>query len=59
MKYICTLCGYEYDDSAQPVPFHALPENWKCPVCDAPVSAFRPDNLSEDLEQPDRSIRTK
>ena len=43
MKYVCTYCGYVYDDAAQNIPFSELPDNWKCPVCGAPKSAFKPD----------------
>ena len=40
-KYVCTVCGYEYDpeigdeDSGiEPgVEFEDLPEDWVCPVC--------------------------
>ena len=47
-KYICGICGYEYDpaygdpDSNIPVgtPFEKLPEDWICPVCGAPRSEF-------------------
>lgn len=43
MRYICNHCGYVYDDATQKVPFSQLPDNWKCPVCGAPKSAFKPD----------------
>ncbi len=47
-KYECTLCGYIYDpeegDDTQGIkpgtPFAELPEDWVCPVCGAPKSAF-------------------
>ena len=29
-KYVCTVCGYEYDGD---VPFEDLPEDWVCPLC--------------------------
>lgn len=40
MKYICNLCGYIYNDEEQEVKFVDLPEDWKCPLCGAPKSAF-------------------
>ena len=40
MKYVCQVCGYVYDEDAEKVPFKELPEDWKCPVCKAPASAF-------------------
>ena len=42
MKYVCTVCGYVYDDSVQAVPFDQLPDDWKCPLCGAPKSLFEP-----------------
>jgi rubredoxin len=41
MKYICTVCGYEYDeakgDSDHGVPagtkWADLPQDWTCPLC--------------------------
>lgn len=40
MKYICTLCGYVYDDSIESVPFAELPEDYVCPLCGAGKDAF-------------------
>jgi rubredoxin len=48
MKYICSVCGYEYDpsqgdpDSGIPpgTAFDDLPEDWVCPVCGAAKSDF-------------------
>lgn len=47
-KYICTVCGYEYDpeigdpDSgiAPGTPFEDIPEDWVCPVCGATKDLF-------------------
>lgn len=39
LSYICTICGYVYDDPQRP--FEELPENWTCPICGAPKSAFQ------------------
>ena len=36
----CTICGYEYDEAKEGVPFEQLPEDWACPVCGAPKDAF-------------------
>lgn len=43
MKYICSVCGYVYDDAKEKVPFADLPDTWKCPLCGAPKSAFEPE----------------
>jgi len=40
-KYVCGLCGYEYDPQEgdpyaeiEPgIPFEELPEGWVCPLC--------------------------
>ena len=40
-KYVCTICGYVYDEAVEKVKFQDLPETWKCPLCSAPKSALR------------------
>jgi rubredoxin len=50
MKYVCSVCGYEYDpeigdpdnDIAAGTEFADLPEDWSCPVCGADKSDFEP-----------------
>ena len=40
-KYVCNICGYEYDPSvgapelgiAPGTPFEELPEDFACPLC--------------------------
>lgn len=47
-KYVCLLCGYVYDpetgdpdnDIAPNTPFSELPEDWRCPICNAGKSQF-------------------
>lgn len=39
-KYKCTVCGYIYDEESEGTPFDGLPEDWKCPICNAPKDAF-------------------
>lgn len=36
----CSVCGYEYDDSAEGTPFENLDGEWHCPICNAPKDAF-------------------
>jgi pyruvate oxidase len=36
----CTICGYEYDEAKEGVSFEQLPDDWTCPVCNAPKDAF-------------------
>ena len=40
MKYVCTICGYVYDEEEQGASFESLPNDWKCPLCGAPKSMF-------------------
>lgn len=52
MKYICSVCGYIYDEAREKIPFSELPDSWKCPVCKAPKSVFVP----EKKEQPKAEV---
>lgn len=45
MRYVCQICGYVYDDAVEKLPFSELPETWKCPLCGAAKSDFRPESL--------------
>ncbi len=50
MKYRCTLCGEIYDEDREGVEFSDLPDDWVCPLCRSPKSAFEP--LGEDVPEP-------
>ena len=39
-KYRCVVCNYVYDESKESKKFDELPEDWRCPVCNSPKSAF-------------------
>ncbi len=47
-KYVCDVCGYEYDpaqgdpdNGVEPgTPFEKVPDSWVCPICGAPKSEF-------------------
>ncbi|MEZ0575822.1 rubredoxin [Halodesulfovibrio aestuarii] len=49
-KYVCLICGYEYDPAegdpdngvAPGTKFEDIPDDWLCPVCGAPKSEFEP-----------------
>ena len=32
-KYVCTVCGYVYDEAEAGVKWEYLPEDWVCPLC--------------------------
>jgi len=47
-KYVCTICGYVYDEElgdpdngVEPgTKFEDVPEDWVCPLCGVPKSDF-------------------
>lgn len=39
-KYICSICGYVYDEQKEKVQFKDLPTNWVCPLCGAVKADF-------------------
>ena len=59
MKYICELCGYEYDPAAgdpengvaEKTEFEDIPANWVCPLCGASTQDF--EAQSEDDGEPE------
>ncbi len=47
--YVCTVCGYLYDDQTadknlerNPIPFEALDDEWICPNCGSKPDLFLP-----------------
>ena len=51
MKYICTVCGYVYDE-AENMPWAELPDDWKCPLCGASKSDFVPEGSPAAAAEP-------
>lgn len=43
MRYICSVCGYVYDEEKEGIPFASLPDSWTCPLCGAGKSLFHPE----------------
>lgn len=39
-QYVCTVCGYVYDEEKEGVRFDAIPDGWKCPLCGADKALF-------------------
>lgn len=39
-QYVCSVCGYVYDEAAEGTPWAALPDDWSCPVCGAAKREF-------------------
>ncbi len=46
-RFRCTVCNWVYDEESEGVPFTDLPDDWSCPVCGAPKSAFVPEGLAK------------
>ncbi|MFA7637060.1 MAG: ferritin family protein [Monoglobales bacterium] len=40
MKYVCSICGYVYDEAEEKTPFAELSDSWGCPVCGAKTEKF-------------------
>ncbi len=40
-RYLCSVCGYIYDEATEPVPWDQLPANWVCPLCGSDKSYFQ------------------
>lgn len=47
MKYICTICGYIYDEDKENVSFQDLANDWVCPLCKAPKTLFKAQQSKE------------
>ena len=40
MKYICTVCGYVYDEDKEGVKWEDVPDNYTCPLCSVGKDKF-------------------
>jgi len=58
-KWKCTVCGYIYDEAQEDMPFASLPEDWTCPRCGAPLSAFRSETGEEKRSEADITVADK
>ncbi len=38
--YVCSVCGYTYDEAKENVRFSDLPADWRCPLCRAGKEKF-------------------
>ena len=47
MRYICSICGYVYDEAKEQTPFSQLPDTWVCPLCGAGKALFQPEQQKE------------
>ena len=56
MKYVCSICGYVYDEAKEATPFGQLPDSWVCPLCGAPKSAFVPESTQPSAPTARKSV---
>ena len=42
MKYICDVCGWEYDEEETGVKWEDLPEDFECDLCGVGKDQFSP-----------------
>ncbi len=49
MKYICSICGFVYDEEKEGVPFSELPSDRVCPACGAEKAMSDP--VKENMPQ--------
>lgn len=56
MNYVCSICGYVYDERKTGVAFAQLPDDWSCPVCHAGKSAFVPLDAQPAAPQPGKTV---
>lgn len=52
MRYVCQICGYVYDEAKEKVLFKDLPDTWKCPLCGASKSEFKPEAEKNEPDKP-------
>lgn len=45
--YVCTVCGFEYDEDAEGVAWSGLDAEWACPVCGAGKSLYEEKGAEE------------
>ena len=57
MRYVCSVCGYVYDEGKEKVPFSALAETWVCPLCGAAKALFKPEGGQREAGAPPAPIQ--
>ena len=46
-KYVCSVCGYVYDEQKEKIKYADLPDDWTCPMCGVSKSFFKPEEKKE------------
>jgi methylamine---glutamate N-methyltransferase subunit C len=55
-EYVCPVCGFTYDESAEGVAWSELPGDWVCPVCGAEKSTFESETVEAVTNGPDNEF---
>ncbi|MEG1781626.1 MAG: rubredoxin [Oscillospiraceae bacterium] len=61
-KYVCTICGFVYDEAvgmpdgnlAPGTKWADIPDSWVCPICGAPKSAFEEQEVKD--KEPEKPV---
>lgn len=54
-KFRCIICGYIYDEAKEKIKFEDLPDDWTCPLCGSPKSAF--EEVLEETEKQEEPVK--
>lgn len=58
-KWKCSVCGYIYDETKESIPFEDLAQDWTCPQCGAPKTAFNVVEGDETISKAKTSVADK
>ena len=39
-QYVCSICGYVYDEAMETMKWEDVPEDWLCPICSMDKDVF-------------------
>lgn len=45
MKYVCSICGWVYDEDETGVKWEDLPDDFACELCDVGKESFEPQEV--------------
>lgn len=55
-KWVCSICGYVYDEAKEGTLFRDLPQTWVCPLCGAAKDAFSQEKTQEARPAPEPPV---
>ncbi len=56
MPFVCSVCGYQWDEEREGAAFAGLPSSFACPSCGAPRSLFRREGEEESAAAKDGGL---